>query len=139
MSTNDNTTPTLNCFVHKETINDIFPVVVDNTMDVEKLRNEIKRVRPNLSQINFDLYEAHDFTPNYRIVNNVNSKDIPDEESVFMDPIEKISKYFPHLKLGIPKPSPQPLDDEFKRAWRYRTYLQCFFIRNDRITGKFFG
>lgn len=28
-----------------------------------------------------------------------------------MDPIEKISKYFPHLKLGIPKLSPQPLDD----------------------------
>ncbi|PKC55004.1 kinase-like protein [Rhizophagus irregularis] len=44
------------CFVRGETGKDIFPVVIDNNSTVENLGVEIRKVRQDLSQKNFDLY-----------------------------------------------------------------------------------
>ncbi|PKC52428.1 hypothetical protein RhiirA1_430247, partial [Rhizophagus irregularis] len=44
------------CFVRGETEKDIFPVVIDNNSTVKNLGVEIRKVRQDLSQKNFDLY-----------------------------------------------------------------------------------
>ncbi|CAG8738354.1 14275_t:CDS:2, partial [Dentiscutata heterogama] len=44
------------CFVRGEAEEDIFPIVIDNNTTVENLGVEIRNVRRDLNQKNFDLY-----------------------------------------------------------------------------------
>ncbi|CAG8707322.1 4713_t:CDS:2, partial [Dentiscutata heterogama] len=56
------------------TLEDIFGVTVDKTLDVENLKTEIKSTRPNLFQKDFDLYKVVFFQPNRSLISSVNSR-----------------------------------------------------------------
>ncbi|CAG8621703.1 12428_t:CDS:1 [Gigaspora rosea] len=92
---------TLNCFVRGETVQDIFEVVVDNTLDVENLKTKIRSARPNLSQNNFDLYKVDFFQPNPAIVSSVNSYN--DGQGELIKSQKKISKYFNTVYINVHK------------------------------------
>ena len=61
------------CFVRDETEKDTFPVVIDINSTVENLGVEIRKVRRDLSQKNFDLYVRKFKQPNHGLVNTVNT------------------------------------------------------------------
>ncbi|CAG8680936.1 17303_t:CDS:1, partial [Racocetra fulgida] len=73
------------------TLEDIFWVTVDKTLDVENLKTEIKSTRPNLFQKDFDLYKVDFFQPNRSLISSVNSRN---DKGEFIRSNKKISEYF---------------------------------------------
>jgi hypothetical protein len=100
----------LNCFLHGGTVNNIFNVEIDNNLSVGALKDQIRNVRQDLRQENFDLYEVNFFQPNFSIVSSVNSFTI--RQGVFMVPQREISNYFSTLCINtlIEKP-PYPQEN----------------------------
>ncbi|GBC37240.2 hypothetical protein GLOIN_2v1816400 [Rhizophagus irregularis DAOM 181602=DAOM 197198] len=80
------------CFVRGETGKDIFPVVIDNNSTVENLGVEIRKVRQDLSQKNFDLYVRKFKQPNHGLVNTVNTTE--KKQGELMEPPNKFTYYF---------------------------------------------
>jgi hypothetical protein len=100
----------LNCFLRGGTVNNIFDVEIDNNLSVGALKDQIRNVRQDLRQENFDLYEVNFFQPNFSIVSSVNSFAI--RQGVFMVPQREISNYFSTLRINtlIEKP-PYPQEN----------------------------
>ncbi|GET63324.1 hypothetical protein GLOIN_2v1470948 [Rhizophagus irregularis DAOM 181602=DAOM 197198] len=80
------------CFVRGETGKDIFPVVIDNNSTVENLGVEIRKVRQDLSQKNFNLYVRKFKQPNHGLVNTVNTTE--KKQGELMEPPNKFTYYF---------------------------------------------
>ena len=94
----------LNCFLRGGTVNNIFDVEIDNNLSVGALKDQIRNVRQDLRQENFDLYEVNFFQPNFSIVSSVNS--IAIRQGVFMVPHREISNYFSTLRINTLIESP---------------------------------
>ncbi|CAG8748383.1 18377_t:CDS:2 [Rhizophagus irregularis] len=71
---------------------DIFPVVIDNNSTVENLGVEIRKVRQDLSQKNFNLYVRKFKQPNHGLVNTVNTTE--KKQGELMEPPNKFTYYF---------------------------------------------
>ncbi|GBC03484.1 hypothetical protein RclHR1_05140018 [Rhizophagus clarus] len=88
----------LNCFLCGGTVNNIFDVEIDNNLSVGALKDQIRNVRQDLRQENFDLYEVNFLQPNFSIVSSVNSFAI--RQGVFMVLQREISNYFSTLRIN---------------------------------------
>ncbi|CAI2192145.1 17184_t:CDS:1, partial [Funneliformis geosporum] len=71
---------------------DIFPIVINNNSTVENLRIEIRKVRRDLSQKNFDLYVRKFKQPNHALVNTMNTT--KKRQGELMEPPNKFTYYF---------------------------------------------
>ncbi|UZO03783.1 uncharacterized protein OCT59_024186 [Rhizophagus irregularis] len=104
----------LNCFLRGGTVNNIFDVEIDNNLSVGALKDQIRNVRQDLRQENFDLYEVNFFQPNFSIVSSVNS--IAIRQGVFMVPHREISNYFSTLRINTLIESPPYFQENGERG-----------------------
>ncbi|EXX65387.1 hypothetical protein GLOIN_2v1777831 [Rhizophagus irregularis DAOM 181602=DAOM 197198] len=82
----------LNCFVRDETVEDIFPIVIDRKLTANNLEATIKSARQDLQEIKIDLYRKDFAQDNPALVSTVNSS--KERQGVLIDPQKKISQYF---------------------------------------------
>ncbi|CAG8783159.1 12402_t:CDS:2, partial [Dentiscutata erythropus] len=78
------------CFVCGEAEEDIFPIVIDNNTTVENLGVEIRNVRRDLNQKNFDLYVGKFKQINRALVNTVNTTE--KRQGELMEPPNNVGK-----------------------------------------------
>ncbi|PKC54916.1 hypothetical protein RhiirA1_429748, partial [Rhizophagus irregularis] len=64
---------TFTCFVRSEANKDIFNVIIDRDLTVSDLEAKIKTDRPDLEEINIELYRKDFFQENNVLINTVNS------------------------------------------------------------------
>ena len=65
----------LNCFVRDGTVDNIFIININNNRTVENLKDEIRNVRQDLHQRNFNLYKVTFYQPNEHVVTSVNDNE----------------------------------------------------------------
>ncbi|UZO09709.1 uncharacterized protein OCT59_029924 [Rhizophagus irregularis] len=98
---------TFTCFVRSEV--KIFNVIIDRDLTVSDLEAKIKTDRPDLEEINIELYRKDFFQENNVLINTVNSDKPEKRQGVWMDPQKKISQCF---SLGEEDfASPFPLEE----------------------------
>ncbi|GET66877.1 hypothetical protein GLOIN_2v1634247 [Rhizophagus irregularis DAOM 181602=DAOM 197198] len=113
----------LNCFVRGGTVDNIFVININNNRTVENLKDEIRNVRQDLHQRNFNLYKVTFYQPNEHVVTSVNDNEKGQGEfmeSSFVnaqgestDSQIEIFYYFPTLYMdSLRKKPPYPQDGE---------------------------
>ncbi|CAG8572490.1 17665_t:CDS:2, partial [Acaulospora morrowiae] len=119
---NETSNINLNCFVRGGTVDDIFVININNNRTVENLKDEIRNVRQDLHQRNFNLYKVDFYQRNKDVVDSVN--DIEKGQGEFMessfvnaqgestDSQIEIFYYFPTLYMDRLRKKPYPQDGE---------------------------
>ncbi|PKB96282.1 hypothetical protein RhiirA5_367799 [Rhizophagus irregularis] len=92
---------TFTCFVRSEANKDIFNVIIDRDLTVSDLEAKIKTDRPDLEEINIELYRKDFFQENNVLINTVNSDKPEKRQGVWMDPQKKFLNAFPWGKKTL--------------------------------------